>query len=181
MSVFDIIRTYLTQDISDEQLEARAIAIANEVGLDLDSIYNSESNTFDEPNIRFIAEEIDKQAGSIALIPNSNSIDLVTEKPGKKSQNARNKNTGHDSIEELKPVIRQLGQTISSRATTMKNIVARKVEEKENLIVDDLVGLTNDMESNIVEKFTTELKKRSEENKNFLKEFESAFDEAWGN
>jgi hypothetical protein len=181
MSVFDIIRTYLTQDISDEQLEARAIAIANEVGLDLNSIYNSESNTFDEPNIRFIAEEIDKQAGSIALIPNSNSNDLVTEKPGKKAQNARNKNTGNDSIEELKPVIRQLGQTISSRATTMKNIVARKVEEKENLIVDDLVGLTNDMESNIVEKFTTELKKRSEENKNFLKEFESAFDEAWGN
>ena len=181
MSVFDIIRTYLTQDISDEQLEARAIAIANEVGLDLTSIYDPESNTFDEPNIRFIAEEIDKQSGSIALIPNSNSIDLVTEKPGKKAQNVRNKNTGHDSIEELKPVIRQLGQTISSRATTMKNIVARKVEEKENLIVDDLVGLTNDMESNIVEKFTTELKKRSEENKNFLKEFESAFDEAWGN
>lgn len=181
MNVFDIIKNYLTQDISDEELETRAIAIANEVGLDLTSIYDPESETFNEPNVQFIAEEIDKQAGSIALIPNSNSIDLVTEKPGKKAQNTRNKNTGHDSIEELKPVIRQLGQTISSRATTTRNIVAKKVEEKENLIVDDLVRLTNDMESNIVEKFTTELKKRSEENKNFLKEFESAFDEAWGN
>lgn len=181
MSVFNVIRTYLTQDISDEQLEARAIAIANEVGLDLTSIYDSESNTFDEPNIRFIAEEIDKQSGSIALIPNSNSIDLVTEKPKKKSQNTKNKSTGHNPIEELKPVIRQLEQTISSRATTMKSIVAKKVEQKENLIVDDLVGLTNNMESSIVEKFTTELKKRSEENKNFLKEFESAFDEVWGN
>ena len=181
MNVFDVIRTYLTQDISDEELEARAIAIANEVELDLNSIYDSESKTFDEPNVKFIAEEIDKQTGSIALIPNSNSIDLVTEKPKKKSQNARNKNPGHDSVEELKPVIRQLGQTISSRVTTMKNIVAKKVEEKEDLIVNELVGITNGMESNIVEKFTTELKKRSEENKNFLKEFESAFDEAWGN
>ena len=181
MSIFNIIRTYLTQDISDEQLEARAIAIANEVGLDLNSIYDPESNTFDEPNIRFIAEEIDKQAGSIALIPNSNSIDLVTEKPGKKTQNTKNKSTGRNPIEELKPVIRQLNQTISSQATTMKGIVAKKVKEKEDLIVDELVGITDGMESNIVEKFTAELKKRSEENKNFLEEFESAFDEAWGN
>ena len=181
MNVFDIIKGYLTQDISDEELEAKAIAIANEVGLDLTSIYDPESETFNEPNVQFIAEEIDKQSGSIALIPNSNSIDLVTEKPGKKARNTKNKSTGHDSVEELKPVIRELGQTISLRATTMKNIVARKVEEKKNLIVDDLVGLTNNMESDIVEKFTTELKKRSEENKNFLKEFESAFNEAWGN
>jgi hypothetical protein len=181
MSVFDIIRTYLTQDISDEQLEARAIAIAHEVELDLTSIYDPESETFNEPNVKFIAEEIDKQSGSIALIPNSNSIDLVTEKPGKKTRNTKNKSTGHNPVEDLKPVIIQLNQTISSRATTMKNIVARKVEEKENSIVDDLVRITNGMESNIVGKFTAELKKRSEENKNFLEEFESAFDEAWGN
>jgi hypothetical protein len=181
MNVFDIIKGYLTQDISDEELEAKATAIAHQVGLDLGSIYDPESETFNEPNAQFIAEEIDKQSGSMTLIPGSSSIDLVAQKPKKKAQNTKNKNTGHNPIEDLKPVIRQLGQTISSRATTMKNIVAKKVEEKEDSIVDDLVGLTNNMESNIVEKFTTELKKRSEENKNFLKEFESAFDEVWGN
>jgi len=181
MNVFNIIRNYVTQDISDEELEAKATAIANEVELDLNSIYDSESKTFDEPNVKFIAEEIDKRSGSIALIPGGSSIDLVTQKPGKKAQNTKNKNTGHNPIGDLKPVIMQLNQAISLRATTMKDIVAKKVEEKEDSIVDDLVGITNGMESNIVEKFTTELKKRSEENKNFLQEFESAFDEVWGN
>jgi hypothetical protein len=49
--VFDIVKCYLTQDISDEELEAKATAIAHQVGLDLDSIYDPEPETFNEPHI----------------------------------------------------------------------------------------------------------------------------------
>ena len=58
MNVFDLIKLYLNNPISDEQLIAKAQSIANEVGVDLAAIYNAGTNTFDEATVQFIAQEI---------------------------------------------------------------------------------------------------------------------------
>ncbi len=58
MSVFDLIKQYLKNPISDEQLVVKAQSIANEAGINLAAIYNEEANTFDEVTAQFIAQEI---------------------------------------------------------------------------------------------------------------------------
>jgi hypothetical protein len=58
MNVFDLIKQYLKNPISDEQLAVKAQSIANEVGFDLADIYNADTNTFDEATVQFIAQEI---------------------------------------------------------------------------------------------------------------------------
>jgi len=58
MNVFDLIKQYLKNPISDEQLAVKAQSIANEVGIDLSAIYKADTNTFDEATVQFIAQEI---------------------------------------------------------------------------------------------------------------------------
>jgi hypothetical protein len=58
MNVFDLIKQYLKNPISDEQLAVKVQSIADEVGVDLAAIYNADTNTFDESTVQFIAQEI---------------------------------------------------------------------------------------------------------------------------
>jgi hypothetical protein len=58
MNVFDLIKQYLKNPISDEQLAVKVQSIADEVGFDLAAIYNADTNTFDEATVQFIAQEI---------------------------------------------------------------------------------------------------------------------------
>ncbi len=58
MNVFDLIKQYLKNPISDEQLAVKVQSIADEVGVDLAAIYNADTNTFDEATVQFIAQEI---------------------------------------------------------------------------------------------------------------------------
>jgi hypothetical protein len=58
MNVFDLIKQYLKNPISDEQLAVKVQSIADEVGFDLADIYNADTNTFDEATVQFIAQEI---------------------------------------------------------------------------------------------------------------------------
>jgi division protein CdvB (Snf7/Vps24/ESCRT-III family) len=58
MNVFDLIKQYLKNPISDEQLAVKVQSIADEVGVDLAAIYNADTNTFDEATVLFIAQEI---------------------------------------------------------------------------------------------------------------------------
>jgi len=58
MNVFDLIKQYLKNPISDEHLAVKVQSIADEVGVDLADIYNADTNTFDEATVQFIAQEI---------------------------------------------------------------------------------------------------------------------------
>ena len=189
MNVFDLIKQYLKNAISDEQLAAKAQSIANEVGVDLAAIYNAEANTFDEATAKFIAEEVDKQVSSIALAVTNEVTEITTPVvSGKKSKKLStnddksefaNGQSADDSIQRLIPVIKNLRSTISERTTAMKDIVRQKVIDEKSLVVTELLDLTNEIEPMIVEEFTEKLKVRSQDTKMFLKRFETAIDEAW--
>ena len=58
MNVFDLIKQYLKNPISDEQLAVKVQSIADEAGFDLAAIYNADTNTFDEATVKFISQEI---------------------------------------------------------------------------------------------------------------------------
>lgn len=190
MSVFDLIKPYLKNGISDEQLAAKAESIANEVGINLASIYNEEANTFDEATAKFIAEEVDKQVSSIALAVTSEVTEITTPAVSKKSRKLStngdksefaNGQSADESIQRLIPVIKNLRSTISERTTAMKDIVRQKVIDEKSLAVTELLDLTNEIEPMIVEEFTEKLKVRSQDTKTFLDRFEAAIDEAWSN
>ena len=91
MNVFDLIKQYLKNPISDEQLAVKTQSIANEVGVDLAAIYNAEANTFDEATARFIAEEVDKANNLPAVI--NNDAQLATTEPKKKGKKSEISNT----------------------------------------------------------------------------------------
>jgi len=192
MNVFDLIKQYLKNPISDEQLAVKAESIANEVGINLASIYNAENNTFDEATSRFIAEEVDKQVSSIALAVTSEATEITTPAvSGKKSKKLStnddksefptNGQSVDESIQILIPVIKKLRSTISERTTAIKDVVRQKVIQEKSLAVTELIDLTNEIEPMIVEEFTEKLKGRAKDTKTFLKRFEEAIDEAWSN
>jgi hypothetical protein len=175
MTVIEYIRQYLKIriSISDDVLWAEIQAIAQQLGIDL--------NNIDEAYAQLIAEEIDKNVSSLSVAETDQAI-AATGKNGKKSKKDAPTSpaiTDSDPIERLKPVVRGLHSTISAQTGAMKDIVRRKVEEKEDLVVDELLELTNGMNANIVHKFTRKLEARAKETESFLAEFEGVFDEAF--
>lgn len=183
MNVFSLIREKLKHNIPDEELIAKAQNIANEVGLDLDRLYNPKENTYDDANVKFIAEEIDKlQESAITLNASNVALETTNKKPKKLSTKLESSNTGsaNESIQKLIPVVTELRETIADQATAMKHAVRKKVEKERDSVVQELIELTNNLPSDIVRQFTEKLKEGSDDTRAFLSEFETAFDEAWG-
>lgn len=184
MNVFSLIREKLKHNIPDEELIAKSQIIANEVGLDLNQLYNQEENTYDEANVKFIAEEINKLQESAITLNTSNVTLGATNKKSKKTLSkpeSGSNESANDSIQKLIPVVTELRETIADQATAMKHAVRKKVEKERDLVVQELIELTNNLPSDIVRQFTEKLKEGSDETRAFLSEFETAFDKAWGN
>lgn len=193
MSVFNEIRKSLKHDISEEELVSKAQAIASEVGINLDQLHDSTANTYNQGNIDFIAEEIDKLQESAITLSTSDTALKTTNKKSKKSLAAsepsgtlvepESSNTGsaNDSIQKLIPVVKELRKTIADQTDAMKDAVKRKVQEEKDSTVEELLQLTNNLQSDIVSELTEKLRKGSDNNQAFLVELESAFKEAWGN
>lgn len=193
MSVFNEIRKSLKHDIPEEELIAKAQAIASEVGINLDQLHDSTANTYNQGNIDFIAEEIDKLQESAITLNTSDTALKTTNKKSKKSLvesessstliEPKSSSTGsaNDSIQKLIPVVKELRKTIADQTDAMKNAVKRKVQEEKDSTVEELLQLTNNLQSDIVSELTEKLRKGSDNNQAFLVELESAFKEAWGN
>lgn len=193
MSVFNEIRKSLKHDIPEEELIAKAQAIASEVGINLDQLHDSTANTYNQGNIDFIAEEIDKLQESAITLNTSDTALKTTNKKSKKSLvesessstliEPKSSSTGsaNDSIQKLIPVVKELRKTIADQTDAMKDAVKRKVQEEKDSTVEELLQLTNNLQSDIVSELTEKLRKGSDNNQAFLVELESAFKEAWGN
>lgn len=183
MNVFSLIKDKLKHNIPDEELIAKAQVIANEVGLDLNQLYNQEENTYDEANVKFIAEEIDKvQESAITLNTGNVAVETTNKKPKKASIKPESNNTGsaNDSIQKLIPVVKELRKTIADQTDAMKDAVRQKVQEEKDSTVEELLQLTNNLQADIVSELTEKLRKGSDDTRAFLSEFETVFDEAWG-
>lgn len=193
MSVFNEIRKSLKHDIPEEELIAKAQVIASEVGINLDQLHDSTANTYNQGNIDFIAEEIDKLQESAITLSTSDTALKTTNKKSKKSLvesessstliEPKSSSTGsaNDSIQKLIPVVKELRKTIADQTDAMKDAVKRKVQEEKDSTVEELLQLTNNLQSDIVSELTEKLRKGSDNNQAFLVELESAFKEAWGN
>lgn len=197
MSVFNEIRKSLKHDISEEELVAKAQTIAGQVGINLDQLHDSITDTYNQANIDFIAEEIDKLQESAITLSTSDITLKTTNKKSKKSLvESESSNTSvesepsstesaDNSIQKLIPSVKELRKTIADQTDAMKDAVRRKLKEEKDATVKELLQLTNSLQSDIVSELTEELRKGSKDNQAFLTELESAiesaFKEAWGN
>lgn len=171
MSVFNEIRKSLKHDIPEEELVAKAQAIASEVGINLDQLHDSTANTYNQGNVDFIAEEIDKLQESAITLNTSNTALKTTNKKSKKSlvepesnntlvePELSNTKSADNSIQELIPVVKELRKTIANKTNAMKEAVRQKVKEEKDATVEELLQLTNNLQSDIVSELTEKLRK----------------------
>jgi len=175
MTVADLVKSFMSLDMPVEQVWEKTQYICGQYGIDPAAL--------DDANAQFVAGEIDKENAGLAVIENNGQLATTEEnnsKKGKKKNVPTNTSANSDPIERLIPVIKDLHSTVSAQTGAMKDIVRRKVEQKKNLAVEELLSLTDGINEEILLDFTKGLEARSQETQSFLERFEEAFNEAWG-
>ena len=173
MTVADLVKSFMKSEMSVEQVWEKTQTICGQYGIDPAAL--------DDANAQFVAGEIDKENSGLAVGGGSGQL-AVADQAGDKRKKKKSDSTANNSdpIERLIPVIKDLHTTVSTQTGAMKDIVRRKVEEKKNSAVEELLALTDGINEEILLDFTKGLEARSQETKSFLDRFEGAFDEAWG-
>lgn len=180
MSVFDLIKPYLKNGISDEQLAAKAESIANEVGINLASIYNEETNTFDEATARFIAEEVDKSNNLPAVI--NNDTQLATTEPkkkGKKSEISNTNTLNTNGVEALRPAVQNLKAAVESETKEIIQVFDSNCGRVESAVTAKIMQRCQQINPNIIAKVSSELEGYTNQSASFRQQIGSIFDEAF--
>ncbi|MEY2910786.1 MAG: hypothetical protein RLZZ184_95 [Cyanobacteriota bacterium] len=180
MNVFDLIKQYLKNPISDEQLAVKAQSIANEVGVDLAAIYNAEANTFDEATARFIAEEVDKSNNLPAVI--NNDTQLATTEPkkkGKKSQISNTNTPNANGVEALRPAVQNLKTAVESETKEIIQVFDSNCGRVESAVTAKIMERCQQINPNIIAKVSSELEGYTNQSASFRQQIESIFDEAF--
>ena len=181
MSVFDLIKPYLRNPISDEQLAAKAQSIAGEVGINLDTIYNPEANTFDEATAKFIAEEVDK-ANNLPAVVNSNDTQLATTEPKKKGKKSEISNTNTPNtigVETLRPAVQNLKTAVESETKEIIQVFDNNCGKVENAVTAKIMQRCQQINPNIIAKVSSELEGYTNQSATFRQQIGSIFDEAF--
>jgi tRNA A-37 threonylcarbamoyl transferase component Bud32 len=180
MNVFDLIKQYLKNAISDEQLAAKAQSIANEVGINLAAIYNAEANTFDEATARFIAEEVDKANNLPAVI--NNDTQLATTEPKKKGKKSEINNTNTpnaNGVEALRPAVQSLKTAVESETKEIIQVFDSNCGRVESAVTAKIMERCQQINPNIIAKVSSELEGYTDQSASFRQQIGSIFDEAF--
>ena len=181
MNVFDLIKQYLKNPISDEQLAVKTQSIANEVGVDLVAIYNAEANTFDEATARFIAEEVDK-SNNLPAVVNSNDTQLATTEPKKKGKKSEISNTNTPStigVEALRPAVQNLKTAVESETKEIIQVFDSNCGRVESAVTAKIMQRCQQINPNIIAKVSSELEGYTNQSASFRQQIGSIFDEAF--
>ena len=180
MNVFDLIKQYLKNPISDEQLAVKTQSIANEVGVDLAAIYNAEANTFDEATARFIAEEVDKANNLPAVI--NNDTQLATTEPKKKGKKSEISNTNMpnaNGVEALRPAVQNLKTAVESETKEIIQVFDSNCGRVESAVTAKIMQRCQQINPNIIAKVSSELEGYTNQSASFRQQIGSIFDEAF--
>jgi putative protein kinase ArgK-like GTPase of G3E family len=180
MNVFDLIKQYLKNPISDEQLAVKAQSIANEVGIDLSAIYNEAANTFDEATAKFIAEEVDKANNLPAVI--NNDTQLATTEPKKKGKKSEISNTNApntNGVEALRPAVQNLKTAVESETKEIIQVFDSNCGRVESAVTAKIMQRCQQINPNIIAKVSSELEGYTNQSASFRQQIGSIFDEAF--
>lgn len=180
MSVFDLIKPYLKNPISDEQLAAKTQSIASEVGINLDTIYNPAANTFDEATVKFIAEEVDKANNLPAVV--NNDTQLATTEPKKKGKKSEISNTNTPNtigVETLRPAVQNLKVAVESETKEIIQVFDSNCGKVENAVTAKIMQRCQQINPNIIAKVSSELEGYTNQSASFRQQIGSIFDEAF--
>lgn len=180
MSVFDLIKPLLKNPISDEQLVAKAQSIANEVGINLDSLFDSVANTYDKATVEFIANEVDK-ANNLPVV-NNNDAQLATTEPkkkGKKSEISSTSTPNTIGVETLRPAVQNLKTAVESETKEIIQVFDSNCGKVESAVTAKIMQRCQQINPNIIAKVSSELEGYTNQSASFRQEIGSIFDEAF--
>lgn len=181
MSVFDLIKPLLKNPISDEQLVAKAQSIANEVGINLDSLFDSVANTYDKATVEFIANEVDK-ANNLPAVISNNDTQLATTEPKKKGKKSEISNTNTPStigVETLRPAVQNLKVAVESETKEIIQVFDSNCGKVENAVTAKIMQRCQQINPNIIAKVSSELEGYTNQSASFRQQIGSIFDEAF--
>ncbi len=180
MNVFDLIKQYLTNPISDEQLIAKAQSIANEVGIDLNSLFDSVANTYDKATVEFIANEVDKANNLPAVV--NNDTQLATTEPKKKGKKSEISNTNApntNGVEALRPAVQNLKTAVESETKEIIQVFDSNCGRVESAVTAKIMQRCQQINPNIIAKVSSELEGYTNQSASFRQQIGSIFDEAF--
>ncbi len=180
MNVFDLIKQYLTNPISDEQLIAKAQSIANEVGIDLNSLFDSVANTYDKATVEFIANEVDKANNLPAVV--NNDTQLATTEPKKKGKKSEISNTNApntNGVEALRPAVQNLKTAVESETKEIIQVFDSHCGRVESAVTAKIMQRCQQINPNIIAKVSSELEGYTNQSASFRQQIGSIFDEAF--
>ena len=180
MNVFDLIKQYLKNPISDEQLAVKAESIANEVGIDLNSLFDSVANTYDKATVEFIANEVDKANNLPAVI--NNDTQLATTEPKKKGKKSEISNTNMpnaNGVEALRPAVQNLKTAVESETKEIIQVFDSNCGRVESAVTAKIMQRCQQINPNIIAKVSSELEGYTNQSASFRQQIGSIFDEAF--
>jgi uncharacterized protein YicC (UPF0701 family) len=179
MNVFDLIKQYVKNPISDEQLAVKAQSIANEVGVDLSAIYNETANTFDEATAKFIAEEVDKSNNLPAVINNDAQLATAEPKKKKKSEISNTNAPNTNGVEALRPAVQNLKTAVESETKEIIQVFDSNCGRVESAVTAKIMQRCQQINPNIIAKVSSELEGYTNQSASFRQQIGSIFDEAF--
>jgi hypothetical protein len=180
MNVFDLIKPLLKNPISDEQLIAKAQSIANEVGIDLNSLFDSVAKTYDKATVEFIANEVDKANNLPAVV--NNDTQLATTEPKKKGKKSEISNTNMpnaNGVEALRPAVQNLKTAVESETKEIIQVFDSNCGRVESAVTAKIMQRCQQINPNIIAKVSSELEGYTNQSASFRQQIGSIFDEAF--
>lgn len=174
MTVVEFVRQYLKDrvDISDDQLWNEIQSIAQQLGVDLNSV--------DEAYAQLIAEEVDKNASGLAVSETVNTSAITsTENSKKKGKKQAIQLTQSQSVESLKPAVQNLKTAVASEAEAIVSVFDQKSSQVEDAVTSRIMTRCKQINPNIIAKVSQGLQEYTNESASFREQIGSIFDETF--
>ena len=171
MTVADLVKSHMKVEMSVETVWEKTQIVCSQYGIDPAAL--------DDANAQFVAGEIDKENGSLAVGNSGGQLATNEETKGKKNKKNTPATTNNRGIEDLKIAVQNLRSTVANESDAMYEMSDRKSAEVENAAAARIVNRYKQISPNIVSKVSAGLQEYADESASFRGQIGSIFDEAF--
>lgn len=171
MTVAELVKGFMSSDISVEEVWEKTQAIC--------AIYGIDPNTLDEANAQFIAGEIDKENVSLAVSGSGGGLAVAEDNGKKKKKNTPATTNNNQGVESLKPAVQNLKTAVAGEADAMVQVFDQKSSQVEDAVTARIMNRCKQINPNIIAKVSAELQEYTSESASFRGQIGSIFDEAF--
>lgn len=168
-TVADLVKSFMKSEVSVDIVWEKTQSICGQYGIDPAAL--------DDANAQFVAGEIDKENGGLAVSENNGQLATADEPKSKK--NKKITTTSNQGIENLKVAVQNLRATVANESDAMYEMSDRKSSEVENAAAARIVNRYKQISPNIVSKVSAGLQEYADESASFRGQIGSIFDEAF--